>query len=213
MRVEAMPNKKTVVQTNNTPGSIKEVPLNAVTFAQLWANYPSGSPYNNPAYENQCAIRMSVTFHRVGIGMKSFSEKLIRPKSGGKLGRILLDGKPTATRADEMGQWLKLQPFAGLPKPEDVTGVGWETKVKGRTGIIQFSSYWTREGEGAANASGGHIDLWNGSRLTISSAPDALATIGRRLGMTSFRQGTGFAPSLSWSDLAGSKSILFWEIK
>ncbi|WP_244827383.1 MULTISPECIES: type VI secretion system amidase effector protein Tae4 [unclassified Caballeronia] len=208
-----MPNKKTVVQTNKTPGSIKEVHLNAVTFAELWANYPSGNPYDNSTYENQCAIRMSVTLHRVGIGMKSFSEKLIHPMNGGKLGRILLDGEPTATRADEMGQWLKLQPFAGLPKPEDVTGANWEARVKGRTGIIQFSRYWTREGEGAANASGGHIDLWNGSRLTISSAPDALATIGRRFGITSFRQGAAIASNISWSDLAGSKSISFWEIK
>jgi type VI secretion system (T6SS) effector Tae4 (amidase) len=99
-----MPNSKTVVRTNNTPGSIKEVELRAVSFAELWDNYPSGNPYDNPDYENQCAIRLSVALHRVGIGMKSFSQKLIRPMNGDKIGRILLDGKPTATRADEMGQ-------------------------------------------------------------------------------------------------------------
>ncbi|MBN3856483.1 hypothetical protein G3N59_24180 [Paraburkholderia sp. Ac-20340] len=208
-----MPNAKTVVLTNTTPGSIKEVSLKVVTFSELWENYPMGDPYDNPDYENQCAIRMSVTLHRVGIGMKSFSQKLVRPMNGDKIGRILLDGKPTATRADEMGQWLKLQPFAGLPKPEDITGSDWEARVKGRTGIIQFSRYWTRGSESAANASGGHIDLWNGSRLTISSASDALATIGRFFGKASFRQGATFAPRVSWSDLAGSKSILFWEIK
>ncbi|SDC23259.1 Type VI secretion system (T6SS), amidase effector protein 4 [Paraburkholderia lycopersici] len=155
-----MPNKKTVVKTNSTPGSVKEVPLNAVTFQELWSNYPSGDPYDNPAYKDQCAIRMSVTFHRVGIQMKSFSEKLIKPLSGQKsIGRIVLDGLPTATRADELGEWLRLQPFAGLPKAEDITGPEWESRVKGRTGIIQFSRYWAREGEGAANATGGHIDL------------------------------------------------------
>lgn len=68
-----MPNKKTVVQTNNTLGSLKEVTLKAVSFAELWANYPGGNPYDNSDYENQCAIRISVTFHRVGIDMKSFS--------------------------------------------------------------------------------------------------------------------------------------------
>ena len=73
-----MPNKKTVVQTNDTPRSVKEVPLKAVTFAELWANYPSGNPYDNPAYKNQCAIRLSVTLHRVGIGMKSFSSRLVQ---------------------------------------------------------------------------------------------------------------------------------------
>lgn len=209
-----MPNKKTIVRTNSTPGSIKEVPLHVITFQALWDNYPSGDPYDNPAYRDQCAIRMSVTFHRVGIVMKSFSEKLVHPLSGQKtIGRIFLNDLPTATRADELGEWLKLQPFAGLPKAEAVTGADWESKLKGRTGIIQFSRYWMRDGETASNASGGHIDLWNGSRLTISSAPGALVTLGRRLGVSSFRQGASVVSDLSWSDLAGSKSILFWEIK
>jgi hypothetical protein len=209
-----MPNKPTVVRTNSSPGSVKVIELKVLTFEDLWDNYPIGNPYDNPAYNDQCAIRMSVTFHGVGIEMKSFSEKLIKPLSGQKsIGRIILDGKATATRADELGEWLRLQPFAGLPKAEDITGADWESKVKGRTGIIQFSRYWARDGEGAANASGGHIDLWNGSRLTISSAPDALATLSRRLGFSSFRQGATVLPDISWSDLAGSKSILFWEIK
>lgn len=205
-----MPNKKTVVRTNPTPNSIKEVPLKAVTFAELWDAYPSGNPYDNSAYGNQCAIRMSVTFHRVGIEMKSFSQKLVKPLSGqATIGRILLDGNATATRADELGEWLQLRPIAGLPPAENITGPDWESKVKGRTGIIQFSRYWTREGEGAADASGGHIDLWNGKRLTISSAPDSVATISRVLGFQSFAPGTSFG----WSDLRNSKQILFWEIR
>ncbi|MDR3098122.1 MAG: type VI secretion system amidase effector protein Tae4 [Paraburkholderia sp.] len=205
-----MPNKKTVVRTNSTPGSIKEVPLKIVTFAELWANYPSGNPYDNRDYKNQCAIRLSVTLHRVGIGMKSFSEKLVKPMSGQpSIGRIVLDGKPTATRADELGQWLKLHPFAGLTKAEDITGPDWASKVKGRTGIIQFSRYWTRDGESTENASGGHIDLWNGSRLTISGPIDSVATIGRMFGMNSLFPGYRFG----FSDLRNSKSILFWEIE
>lgn len=205
-----MPNKKTVVQTNNTLGSLKEVTLKAVSFSELWANYPGGNPYDSSDYENQCAIRMSVTFHRVGIDMKSFSSKLVRPMSGQKtIGRIILDGKPTATRADELGQWLKLQPFAGLPKAEDITGPGWQAKIKERTGIIQFSRYWRREGEGPDAASGGHIDLWNGARLTISSPIDSIATVGRMFGMNSFFAGYSFG----FSDLGNSAQILFWEIK
>lgn len=206
-----MPNKMTVVKTNSTPNSIKEVQLKALTFRQLWDNYPSGAPYDSPAYRDQCAIRMSVTFHRVGVEMKSFSQKLVKPLSGQpSIGRIMLDGKATATRADELGEWLQLRPFAGLPKVEDITGADWESKVKGRTGIIQFSRYWTRDGENVGNASGGHIDLWNGSRLTISGFFDGVATI---VGIQSFRQGASVASDLSYSDLRGSKSILFWEIK
>lgn len=209
-----MPNSKTVVRTNPTPGSFKAVQLRAVTFQELWDNYPSGNPYDNPDYKDQCAIRMSVTFHRVGIEMKSFSEKLVKPLSGQKsIGRIILDGRPTATRADELGEWLRLQPFAGLPKPDDITGADWESKVKGTTGIVQFSRYWARDGESSASASGGHIDLWNASRLTISGFFDGMATVGRYAGVQSFRQGASVLPDISFSDLRASKSILFWDIK
>jgi hypothetical protein len=111
-----------------------------------------------------------------------------------------------------MGQWLELQPFAGLPKPENVTGADWQSKVKGRTGIIQFSRYWTREGEDSANASGGHIDLWNKDTLTPSTES-----------FLRFRLGVPAIPNpLSWlrgradniySDLGKSRKILFWEIR
>jgi hypothetical protein len=209
-----MPNKKIIVRTNSTPGSVRKVELKVLTFQELWDNYPIGNPYDDPAYKDQCAIRISVMFHRVGIEMKSFSEKLIKPLSGAKtIGRIMLDGKATATRADELGEWLNLRPFAGLPKAENITGGDWEAKVKGRTGIVQFSRYWSRSGESAAEASGGHIDLWNGKRLTISSLHDGIATAGRFFGVTSFRQGTSMLSDWSYSDLGKSKNILFWEIR
>jgi hypothetical protein len=200
-----MPNKPTKVRTNPTPNSVKDVQLKAVTFQQLWDNYPTGNPYDNPAYENQCAIRMSVTFHRVGVEMKSFSEKVLKPLPGKKdIGRIILDGKATATRANEFGEWLKLQPIAGLGKPENITGASWQSRVKGRTGIVMFDGYWTRENESEAGASGGHIDLWNGRKLTSPSVQGRVNTFMRfTLGISS-----------AWySDLGKSKTILFWEIK
>jgi hypothetical protein len=205
-----MPNKKTVVKTNSTPDSIKVVDLKALTFQELWDNYPTGDPYDNPAYDNQCAIRMSVTFHRVGIGMKSFSEKLLKPLSGQKsIGRILLDGKPTATRADELAEWLKLRPFAGLQNGENITGSDWELKVTGRTGIIAFKNYWVRSRE-EKNPSGGHIDLWNSRRLTISSGEGLLGVIGRGIGVRSAHiPGT----TVGYSDLSKATEILFWEIR
>ncbi|MEA3090502.1 MAG: hypothetical protein QOJ04_1844 [Caballeronia sp.] len=207
-----MPNKKTVVKTNSTPDSIKVVDLKALTFQELWDNYPSGNPYDDPtgAYKNQCAIRMSVTFHRVGSEMKSFSQKLVKPMPGKPtLGRILLDGKPTATRAYELAEWLRLQPLAGLPNAQDITGADWESKVKGRTGIVFFYGYWRQDGDSSDNLSGGHIDLWNGTRLTISGPIDSIATISRRFGFNSFAADLPFG----FSDLRKSKQILFWEIK
>lgn len=206
--------KPSTVRSNDTPQSQKSIPVPAITFKELWDNFPSGNPYDNREYTNQCAIRLSVTLHRVGIDMKSFNSKTVKPMLGAKtIGRILLDGKSTATRADELGAWLQLQPFAGLPKAENITGPDWESKVKGRTGIIQFSRYWTRGSESADNASGGHIDLWNGSRLTVSSFWDGFATWGRYFGARSIRQGATILPDASYSDLGGSKQILFWEIK
>lgn len=195
--------QKAQVRTNTTPGSVCRIDAPAVTFADLWANYVTGDPYADPtgAYKNQCAIRMSATLHRVGIEMKSFSEKVIKPPPGKEtIGRILLKGRATATRADEMATWLNLQPFCGLPKrPEDVTGKDWEMKVKGRTGIIFFGEYWSRDGESLDRASGGHIDLWNKDTLTPSST-------------SFFRFRLGFN-SLWYSDLRNSKKILFWEIR
>jgi hypothetical protein len=205
-----MPNRKTVVQTNSIPGSVKEVSLNAVTFQELWDNYPSGDPYGNSDYPDQCAIRMSVTFHRVGIDMKSFSQKLIRPTAGKEsIGRIILDGKATATRADELADWLEHRPFAGLPKPVNITGSDWKSKVKGRTGIIAFKNYWARS-MAEKNPSGGHIDLWDGTRLTISGGESLLGVIGRGVGISSAHvPGT----TIGYSDLGKATEILFWEIK
>ncbi|NPT47772.1 hypothetical protein GNZ12_42070 [Paraburkholderia sp. 1N] len=210
-----MPNKPTVVRTNATPGSIKVVELRVLTFHQLWDNYPSGDPYDDPTgeYKNQCAIRMSVTFHRVGVEMRSFSQKLVKPMPGrDPLGRLMLDGRPTATRAYELAEWLKLRPIAGLHAPENVTGADWQSKVKGRTGIIFFYGYWRQDGDSADQLSGGHIDLWNKDTLT----PSAESFLRFRVGIAQI------ANPLSWvrgrqdnvySDLGKSKTILFFDVK
>lgn len=205
------------VTTNPTKDSVCSITVRPITFQQLWDNYVIGDPYKDPAtgsppagFGNQCAIRMSATLHRVGVAMKSFTPANVAVKPGTKFGRILLDGKYAAVRADQLGSWLSKQPFCGLPQhPENITGADWESKVKGRTGIIMFDSYWTRAGESTSHASGGHIDLWNGSRLTISGFWDGFATIGRAMGVHSFLPGTDFG----FSDLRNSKTILFWEIK
>jgi hypothetical protein len=204
------------VRTNTVKDSVCKIDVPAVKFSDLWDNYVTGAPYK-PAegdkgdYSNQCALRMSATFHKVGIKMLSFSQKTLKPMPGAQvLGRVMMGGSPSAVRAYELGEWLKLQPFCGLPKqPENITGKDWESKVKGRTGIIMFHAYWTRAGEAPASASGGHIDLWNGSRLTISSVTDGFATVGRYFGMQSFLPGT----NIGFSDLRNSKTVLFWEIK
>lgn len=197
-----MPNKPTVVRTNSTPGSIKVVELKVLTFQDLWDNYPSGDPYNDPTgqYKNQCAIRMSVAFHRVGIAMLSFSQKLVKPAPRRKdVGRLLLDGKPTATRAYELAEWLQLRPIAGIQEAENITGPDWVSKVEGRTGILFFYGYWQQDGDSTDDLSGGHIDLWNGEKLT---------GIG-----TGLRVHWNIVISGIWSDFRKSKTILFFPIR
>jgi hypothetical protein len=195
------------------------MPAQPVTFKQLWEGYPWGDPSKNSADTDQCAIRLSVALHKAGIDMSSFSSDLVKPRYGqSSIGRELLDGKVIATRANELGEWLDIiqnsnRPIVGIGKTENITGSNWESKIKGRTGIVMFDAYWTQGKQTAANATGGHIDLWNISRLTMSSVPDAFSTIGRELGVASFRQGTHIAPNLSYSDLGGARTILFWEVK
>ncbi|MGN8060239.1 type VI secretion system amidase effector protein Tae4 [Ralstonia sp.] len=206
--------QKAQVRTNATPGSVCRIDAPAVTFADLWGNYVTGSPYKEngevpPNFKNQCAIRLSVTLHKVGIEMKSFTSANVTVKPGSKFGRILMDGRHTAVLADQMGSWLSRQPFCGLRKTENITGKDWESKIKGRTGIVMFDSYWSRRSDSAGDASGGHIDLWNGSRLTISGPINSIATVGRMFGMNSLFPGS----SLGFSDLRDSKRILFWEVK
>jgi hypothetical protein len=205
------------VRTNTIKDSICKIDVPVVKFSDLWENYVTGAPFK-PApddkadYSNQCALRMSATFHKVGIRMLSFSQKTVKPMPGAQaLGRVIMDGFPAAVRAYELGEWLKLQPFCGLPKqPENITGKDWESKVKGRTGIIMFHAYWTRDTDSTGQASGGHIDLWNGKRLTIAGAEDFIAVAGRWIGIHSAHiPGT----SIGYSDLRNAKLILFWEVK
>ena len=207
--------QKAQVKTNTTPGSVCRIDVPTVTFTELWENYVTGQPYKEngevpEGYENQCAIRMSATLHKVGVEMKSLTPENVPVKTNSTFGRILLNGKYTAVLADQMGSWLSKQPFCGMGKTENITGKDWESKVKGRTGIIMFDSYWARDSDSAGRASGGHIDLWNGSRLTISSAEGLLGVIGRGLGVASAHvPGTSYG----YSDLRNSKTIVFWGVK
>lgn len=208
---EVVPNKATKVQTNDTPMSKQPVQLQTLSFQGLWSAYPKKDPYDDPTdeYENQCAIRMSVTFHNVGIDMKSFSQNVLKPMPGKKaLGRLILDGKATATRAYEFAAWLKLRPFLGLGKPESITGPDWQEKIKGRTGIIYFYGYWRQDGDATDAFSGGHIDLWNRDILT----PSVVSFLRFRLGISRFRNPLSVLRGTNdnwFSDLANSKEILF----
>nr|WP_289237834.1 type VI secretion system amidase effector protein Tae4 [Acinetobacter proteolyticus] len=178
-----------------------------VTFKELWANYEEGAPYqvNGKApsgFENQCAIRLSVTLHKVGVKMSTFSQNNIKPEGKAPtLGRIVLKGMATATRANEMAIWLKTRPVCGIGPAVVITGKDWEKTIKGKTGIVFFGEYWGRDGESSDAASGGHIDLWNGKSLT----PNWASTLRFTLGISRIYR--------VYSDLGASKRIWFFEVK
>jgi hypothetical protein len=172
-----------------------------VTFAALWDAYPGSKPYVDansgkvPAgYENQCAIKVGVALHGVGVGMKSFHGATVE-----------LGGKKAAVRATELADWLKKQAIQGIASSaEKITGEKWQEQISGRSGIVYFSNYWARPGE-AASPTGDHIDLWNGSRLTASGFEGTVVTL--------LRFGLGVSSGPGFSDLGKAELILFWEVK
>lgn len=174
-----------------------------VSFVKLWAGYPSDKPYIDAktgkppkGFENQCAIKVSVALHAAGIDMKSFNGDHVR-----------IHGKNAAIRAEDLASWLKARHIDGISfAPMNITGEKWQEKINGKTGIVSFKDYWTREGETEINRSGDHIDLWNETQLTASGLLGALTTFARfTIGIRSI--------SHLYSDLGNSKQILFWEVK
>lgn len=205
-----------VVRTNAIKDSVCTIQVEALKFKDLWASYPTSPPYVDPktgkppaGYSNQCAIKVSAAIHGAGIEMKSFTAKVIGVETQ-SFGKVVIDGKNTATLASQLAMWLKLQPFCGLPQqPENLTGEDWGKKIKGRTGVVYFADYWMRSTDKEKRPTGDHIDLWNGARLTASGLVGSVMTMARYLGQRSFLPGSDWG----YSDLGSSKTILFWEVR
>ena len=195
------------VRTNTIKDSVYKIDVASVSFTDLWNAYPKGNPCDGkdkkgePAFSDQCAIRVGVALKNVGVTFKSYPSK----------GKCWFKGhEDHVLRATELAEWLKLQPFAGCTKPIDIKGSDWRGRIKGKTGIVYFADYWRRTNSNGAKESqptGDHIDLWNGSRLTTGSGS-------LRARLTTFGRFTlGFDNGLIYSDLSKATQILFWEIK
>lgn len=179
-------------------GARKDKPSTA-RFGEVWDNYPSDAPYvdregNVPkGYENQCAIKVSAALLGAGVNLGRFSGATVS-----------IGGRRHAIRAQELGRWLKTAgPGLLQSSAETITGTDWQSRIKGRTGIVYFENYWLRPGE--KSPSGDHIDLWNGSRMTASGFSGAL--------VSALRFGLGVESGPGFSDLGKSTTILFWELK
>jgi hypothetical protein len=114
-------------------------------FLLLWINYPeTGAPCGD-GYENQCAIRLSLTLnaeHTLEVNRHTYSE----PKCS----------HGHARGAESLANWL----YRKIGRPhiyEDPAAA--KTALLSKTGIIFFKDCFTRSGE--TTRRGDHIDLWN----------------------------------------------------
>lgn len=121
-------------------------------FCQLWFNHPRNWPQGpthgpcrnrrgQPAYENQCAIRLSIALERSGV----------RVGAGGS--SQCAHGHMRS--AEQMARWLasvEMVPYVGQPlrHPQPF-------EYGNRTGIMAWIGYISSENRTLTN----HIDLWN----------------------------------------------------
>ena len=133
-----------------------------VPFQTLWRNHPRNqSPRQEApcrdasgsrAFENQCAIRMSVCLTRSGVKLPAFRGARCWHGHGDR--HIL--------RAEQMATWLRDSRIFGDPHVARAgSGVALAaSSYASRTGIIFFRNFW-----GPGNQ-GDHIDLWRFSRMS-----------------------------------------------
>ena len=128
----------------------------APAFVNLWNNYPTeASPCDGP-WENQCAIRMSLTLN-AELTIKVNKEKYPEPKCSHEHAR----------GAESLANWL-WKKHLGRPKIR-THGAQAKLDLISRTGIIFFKDCFTRSG--STDRTGDHIDLWNKGLTKTYSDP------------------------------------------
>src|SRR5688572_32757704 len=114
-------------------------------FINLWNNYPAENAPCDGGYENQCAIRMSLTLNAeltIKINKQTYSE----PKCS----------HGHARGAESLANWL----WKRIARPKIFTDASKaKTDLAAKQGIVFFKDCFTREGETVRR--GDHIDLWN----------------------------------------------------
>jgi hypothetical protein len=143
-----------------------------------------------PCFSNQCAIRMGVSLKEAGINL-------------GQLGRletcrVHATDEMHIIRAQSLADALAAARIDGLGKMEKIVGKDardFYSKIYGRRGIIYIKDYWARANETQANASGDHIDVWNGYRSSTKWLMEWFSWLGYT------------------SNYAEAKEVWFWEVK
>ncbi len=134
------------------------------SFSVLWANYPHadrstrkqlfdaigwGSIANEPAYQNTCAIRVSVGLQRSGMEVDSSAG--MRALAGA------IKGKNIEIRHEKLSDYLKTK--WGTPETLVGTPAQMEAAIGDRNGVISFFEI---PGYEVGGGLGGHIDVIDG---------------------------------------------------
>lgn len=151
-----------------------------ISFDSVWNSHPDIADHEHnpcrdkdgePAYGNECAIRMGVALKRAGVKVPK------KPKGHPRLIHCWVDGHKNeqhVLRAETLAKWMvKQRKLFG--KVEKKKGTDWDTTngvtsayYKDRKGLVFFKDFWRRERrdgtlEPEKSMSGDHIDVWNGS--------------------------------------------------
>ena len=141
-----------------------------------------------PVFGNQCAIRMGVCLKHAGVDPGQFSGLVHCGVHDNAEMHII--------RAQDLADHLARISIPGVGKVERMTGneaKDFYPKLLGRTGIIFVKDYWRRTGE--TNATGDHIDVWNGYRSSTKWLMEWFSWLGY------------------YSNYAEAREIWFWDVK
>ena len=164
-------------------------------------------------------MHLTAALGKSGVSLQGFRGALSQCE-------IAPTGNGLPIRAQEVADWLTRRPFPGLQRPRTLTpGDGFADKLAGLTGIIFFQHYWLRDGEklnqnpAAPYGTGNHIDLWNRSRLPMSTQTvlrfylhiNTLPDLDPRHRGPFAR--TPVEPGHNWySDLNHASNVVFWQL-
>lgn len=126
------------------------------SFVNLWDNYPKDDFPCDGGWDNQCAIRMSLTLNGEGtvpVNSGTYTE----PKCS----------HGHARGAESLANWL-WKNHLGRPKIYKNPAEGKKT-IASKKGILFFKDCFIRDGE--TERSGDHIDLWNAGQTKTYNDP------------------------------------------
>jgi hypothetical protein len=179
-----------------------------VQFSDLWYRHPANNATTYPCiapaaltslesqqiaqgfpvFSNQCAVRMGVCLRQAGVDPSVFRGLTTCGVHGVDEMHII--------RAQDLADALTRASIPGVGAVEKLTGTAakdFYPKLIGRTGIIYIKDYWRRTGEG--QATGDHIDVWNGYRSSTKWLMEWFSWAGY------------------YSNYAEAREIWFWDVK